>query len=557
MSDRPRFRSEVVHRIPPGGRRRPRGSRATVHLAWLLIAGVACGVLFLLVRPSSSSVIGTPAITSLTPAASATPAPTAADTPEPPEPTSTFFAPLPTPTALTTPAPTQVYASQSGDTLPALAAHFGVNPADIRAPQGLKGRTTLEAGQLLIIPRVLDDLGPSHKIVPDSELVFSAGGAGFDPQKFAQEQAGYLAHYAGFADKRSLSGGDVLQVNAEQHSINPRLLMALLEYQSGWVTNPRPAGDALTYPLGYVHEYRRNLYSQLNWAARLLATGYYGWRAGTLTELQFADGTTLRLDPTLNAGTVALQYFFAQTRNRPQWDEAVGPDGFAATYRQFFGDPFARVVPLIPADLTQPPLALPFEHGHTWYFSGGPHGAKSGKMALLVGGDERAFNDNRRVLDAIGDQVIYIGAIGAGTVAKLVHNCAGYAIQTALAEVFTVGVKAGVDPLALWAAVRQCSLGRQRTFDRLGRQFLQGSFDPPDFALKLALKDVTLATDLGRELGVPMRVANLAHADMTEALNRGWAERDSRVAMLLQEERAGVQISVPAAEIQKVLQRDG
>ena len=189
--------------------------------------------------------------------------------------------------------------------------------------------------------------------------------------------------------------------------------------------------------------------------------------------------------------------------------------------------------------------------------SGGPHGAKSGKMALLVGGDERAFNDNRRVLDAIGDQVIYIGAIGAGTVAKLVHNCAGYAIQTALAEVFTVGVKAGVDPLALWAAVRQCSLGRQRTFDRLGRQFLQGSFDPPDFALKLALKDVTLATDLGRELGVPMRVANLAHADMTEALNRGWAERDSRVAMLLQEERAGVQISVPATEIQKVLQRDG
>lgn len=189
--------------------------------------------------------------------------------------------------------------------------------------------------------------------------------------------------------------------------------------------------------------------------------------------------------------------------------------------------------------------------------SGGPHGAKSGKMALLVGGDEKVFNNHRSVLDAIGDQVIYIGEIGAGTVAKLVHNCAGYAIQTALAEVFTVGVKAGVDPLALWAAVRQCSLGRQRTFDRLGRQFLQGSFDPPDFALKLALKDVTLATELGRELGVPMRVANLAHADMTEALNRGWADRDSRIAMLLQEERAGVDIKVPAAAIQAVLQKDG
>jgi 3-hydroxyisobutyrate dehydrogenase len=84
-----------------------------------------------------------------------------------------------------------------------------------------------------------------------------------------------------------------------------------------------------------------------------------------------------------------------------------------------------------------------------------------------------------------------------------------YMIQTVLAEVFTLGVKAGVDPLELWGAVRQCSLGRIRTFDRLGRQFLQGSFDPPDFALQLAHKDVTLATELGRELGAPMRLANM------------------------------------------------
>lgn len=189
--------------------------------------------------------------------------------------------------------------------------------------------------------------------------------------------------------------------------------------------------------------------------------------------------------------------------------------------------------------------------------SGGPSGAKSGKLALLIGGDRAVFDRFKPVLDSIGDQVIYIGEIGAGSVAKLVHNCAGYMIQTALAEVFTLGVKAGVDPLELWAAVRQCSLGRQRSFDRLGRQFLQGSFDPPDFALQLAHKDVSLATELGRELGVPMRIANLTYAEMTEALNRGWAHRDSRVPMLLQEERAGVDIKVPADAIQAVLKRDG
>jgi 3-hydroxyisobutyrate dehydrogenase len=185
--------------------------------------------------------------------------------------------------------------------------------------------------------------------------------------------------------------------------------------------------------------------------------------------------------------------------------------------------------------------------------SGGPRGARTRKLALWVGGDREVYDRFKPVLDAIGDQPYYVGPIGAGSVAKLVHNCAGYAIQTALAEVFTMGVKAGVDPLVIWKAVRQGALGRRRTFDGLVDQFLPGTFDPPAFALRLAHKDVSLATALGREVGVPMRVANLTLEEMTEALNRGWAGRDSRVAMLLQEERAGVNIAVPADEIRKVL----
>jgi 3-hydroxyisobutyrate dehydrogenase len=188
--------------------------------------------------------------------------------------------------------------------------------------------------------------------------------------------------------------------------------------------------------------------------------------------------------------------------------------------------------------------------------SGGPRGAKTRKLALWVGGDEAVFKRSKAALDAIGDQVIRVGPIGAGSVAKLVHNCAGYAIQTALAEVFTMGVKAGVEPLALWEAVRQGALGRRRTFDGLVDQFLPGTFDPPAFALRLAHKDVTLATALGRELEVPMRLANLALAELTEARNRGWDERDSRVAMLLQEERAKVEIKVDPAKLKQALERD-
>jgi 3-hydroxyisobutyrate dehydrogenase len=188
--------------------------------------------------------------------------------------------------------------------------------------------------------------------------------------------------------------------------------------------------------------------------------------------------------------------------------------------------------------------------------SGGPRGAESRKLALWIGGDEEVFRKFKPVIDAIGDQPYYVGPIGAGSIAKLVHNCAGYMIQTALAEVFTMGVKAGVDPLAIFKAVRQGARGRARTFDPLADNFLQGKFDPPAFALRLAYKDVSLAVALGRENKVPMRMANMTLEEMTEALNRGWGERDSRVAMLLQEERAGVDIKVPAAAIKEVLDGD-
>ncbi|HUG38806.1 MAG TPA: NAD(P)-dependent oxidoreductase [Candidatus Limnocylindrales bacterium] len=187
--------------------------------------------------------------------------------------------------------------------------------------------------------------------------------------------------------------------------------------------------------------------------------------------------------------------------------------------------------------------------------SGGPKGAESGRLALWVGGNRSVFDRHKAVLDAIGDKAYYVGPIGAGSVAKLVHNCAGYIAQTAFAEVFTMGVKAGVDPLSLWKAVRQGAGGRRRTFDGLADQFLPNKFDPPAFTLRLAHKDVSLATALAREHGVPMRLANLALEELTEAMNRGWHDRDSRVAMLLQEERAGVEIRVPEADLKKVMEQ--
>ena len=188
--------------------------------------------------------------------------------------------------------------------------------------------------------------------------------------------------------------------------------------------------------------------------------------------------------------------------------------------------------------------------------SGGPRGAKSRNLAIWVGGDKDLFDKYKSVLDSIGDKAYYVGPIGCGAVAKLVHNCSGYIIQTALAEVFTMGVKAGVEPLALWQAVRRGAQGRRGTFEGLAEHLLPGNFDPPDFALRLARKDVDLAVGVGREFDVPMKLANITLADMTEAMNRGWDGRDSRVSMLLQEERAGVEVRVDPEILKQALESE-
>jgi 3-hydroxyisobutyrate dehydrogenase len=188
--------------------------------------------------------------------------------------------------------------------------------------------------------------------------------------------------------------------------------------------------------------------------------------------------------------------------------------------------------------------------------SGGPDGAVSGRLAVWIGGEAATVERWRPVVESFADQVRLVGPTGAGSVAKLVHNASGYIIQTGLAETFTLGVRAGVEPDALWEAVRAGALGRRRTFDHLARQYLPGRFDPPDFALDLARKDVDLACALGRELDVPMRLANLVLQELTEAVGRGWGGRDSRSAMLLQEERAGVEVRIDPPRLDEIQGRD-
>jgi 3-hydroxyisobutyrate dehydrogenase len=230
-----------------------------------------------------------------------------------------------------------------------------------------------------------------------------------------------------------------------------------------------------------------------------------------------------------------------------------GPDGLAKGFRKGtawfdFSTNALDVVRRLNAQLK--PVGVEFLDAP---ISGGPGGAASGKLAILVGGDRATWEKHERVMRQMADMAQYIGEIGAGTITKLAHNMASTAIKAVIAEVITMGVKAGMDPLDLWKAMRSGAAGRMRGFDNVQR-FLAGNVDDPSFALRLMQKDINLALQLGRELDVPMRVCAAVGQDVHEAMARGWGGKDSQAVLVLQSERAGIDpIAIPEADLKRAL----
>jgi hypothetical protein len=247
---------------------------------------------------------------------------------------------------------------------------------ELAALNGIQDPASLQVGQSLLIPVNTDRVGSDLPLLPDSEVVYSPAYVDFDVADFIQQQGGYLADYVELVNGDEITGADIVQMVARRYSVGPRALLTLLEYEAGWVTG-RPETEAEQYyPIAPGHEAQAGLHFQLSWAANHINEGYYTYkRQGTLA-FRFADRERSLVGDGLNAGTVGIQNVLALTSDWETWRRAVGRRGYLRTYRALFGDPYARAIePLIPADLTQPVLFLPWEGGHAWYFSGGPHPA--------------------------------------------------------------------------------------------------------------------------------------------------------------------------------------
>lgn len=295
-------------------------------------------------------------------------------------------APSPTATVAGTPLPTRGildpgelvdYTARSGDTLAALASHFNTTVDEIRAANPAlpeSGVTTLPPGFPMKIPAYhLPLTGTTFQIIPDSEIPYGPSAVNFDIRQAVHSQPGYLSSMSDYAFGKERPAWQVVETVARNYSIHPRLLLALLEYRSSALSDPFPTDGARSYPLG-IHSTRNpGLYRQLNWAAGRVNDGFYGWRSGQLREFETIDGYVVRPDPWQNAGTVAVQHFFAAFMTKEQFDQAIGPHGFYQTYLKLWGEPSQLAVDPMPANLTQPEWALPFEVGKIWDFTGGPH----------------------------------------------------------------------------------------------------------------------------------------------------------------------------------------
>ncbi len=268
------------------------------------------------------------------------------------------------------------YTAQTGDTLVNLASRFNTTAGEILEANPFipQSATTMPPGMPMKIPIYYLPLwGSPYQIIPDSLFVNGPAQVGFDTRQFVASHPGWLKDYQNYVSDANRSGAEIVDLVALNYSVSPRLLLALLEYQAGALTRPRPEGDLDEYPLGYHRWSHKGLFLQLAWAANLLNNGYYRYRTSQLSELTLKDGRLERIDPWQNAATASLHNYFNTLYEPPEYERAISPDGLARIYASLFGDPWENAQNHIPGSLVQPAFILPFQPGDIWALTGGPH----------------------------------------------------------------------------------------------------------------------------------------------------------------------------------------
>ncbi|MBE7554217.1 MAG: LysM peptidoglycan-binding domain-containing protein [Anaerolineales bacterium] len=281
--------------------------------------------------------------------------------------------PIPTPDG----PPFSYHVIEEGESLSYISSLYDTSIEDLVRMNHLAGpEAIIQVGQSLRIPLRLDTMAPKQENFPDSEVVYSPAYVGFDIKEFIESKGGYLVGYTEYVDGEQLTGAEIVERVAQQFSVGPRLLLALLEHYGGWVTNPYPTAGAINSMLGPRNPRGGSLYLALGWTANRINAGYYGYKRDGFWVFSLADRKRAVTPQGLNAGTVGVQNILALHSDWETWHKELGPEGLLADYRALFGEPMAQAIePLVPKSLVQPPLALPWTKGQGFYLTSGPHPA--------------------------------------------------------------------------------------------------------------------------------------------------------------------------------------
>lgn len=275
-----------------------------------------------------------------------------------------------------------------GESLSLIAQQYGTTLDTLVRLNNLSNPDRIEVGQIIMLPSETTQQSPDISLLPDRRFVRGPDSLAFDTASFIALQTGYIrmatdivttniASGAGFDE--TLSAGDVIERVSMEYSIDPRLLLAVLEYRAQWLTSAIPRPDQAMFPiisLGQSNGFNRpGLYRQLAYAANELNRGYYSYKTRGLRSIAFSEGVRVLLSSELNAATVAIMYFFSLGSSFAEWQSDISSQRFMTTYRSLFGDPFmGGSESPVPTGLEQPEFALPFAAGETWLYTGGPHG---------------------------------------------------------------------------------------------------------------------------------------------------------------------------------------
>ncbi len=276
-------------------------------------------------------------------------------------------------------APVSEYVVQAGDTLSGIAAAHSVSVAALLDANTIANPDVLAVGQVLQLPNPPAETSSTFKIIPDNRLVRGPGSRDFQVEQFISQQQGYIRLATDEVNGDLLTAAQIIERAALEFSVDPRLLLALLELRSRWLSDSSPTDEAKIRPLGAQASPlgfdRDGLYRQITWAADQLNAGYYGSMYRGLETIEFEDGGRIRFASGLNAGTIGVQYMLSQFNSYGIWEAQISPDGLYRIYVDYFGDPFVNALePVVPSGLTPPELLLPFAEDEVWFYTGGPHG---------------------------------------------------------------------------------------------------------------------------------------------------------------------------------------